>query len=101
MPSELSQNHKYYDAIDEDYGRINVKSMKISEAGNWSWNLLEESKELDSYALVYMDDDRDPLGMFLIKISDLKNNKLPPELEKRKRKKGVAILLRGHKLLEN
>jgi hypothetical protein len=63
-------NHPDYDFIDQEYGKVNVKAANPNKQKNkdiwtWTWEI-QPKQDADTFPLVYLDRNRQPMGMFIV-----------------------------------
>lgn len=64
-PATENHNNKGFDHLDVDYGRVNSKGSVVSKSGKWTWDL-DPKTDCDAFALVQLNDKREPVGMTVV-----------------------------------
>lgn len=88
-PATKNRNHPGWDYLDDEYGRVNVKSTPLVRE-RWTFEI-DPSQDCDQFALVQLDAARSPVGLVMLPKSQLYSP--PPHLRALQRADGsVAVV---------
>lgn len=90
-PSVKNPNHKGWDILDRQYGKVNVKTISANARGRWVWEI-DAQQEADAFGLVQLDNTKTPVGLQVVTKQQILSEDLPRGLISTKRSNGdIAV----------